>query len=205
MQLNLLRVLQEKEVRPVGGVTNIKGDVRVVAATNVDLEQAMLDGRFRRDLYYRLAVVTVDLPPLRERRCDIAALAYHFMRKYAAIYDRELSDITPEAMSVIMENPWPGNVRELENVMERAVLLSAGPLIDETSLPLPVRQMMSHKTKRLEPFKNVIKTAGRNAEKKAILKALKETGGNKTMTARILGISRSSLYNKICELGIGKS
>ncbi len=204
MQLNLLRVLQEKEVRPVGGVTNIKGDVRVVAATNVDLEQAMLDGRFRRDLYYRLAVVTVDLPPLRERRCDIATLAYHFMRKYAAIYDRELSDITPEAMSVIMENPWPGNVRELENVMERAVLLSAGPLIDENSLPLPVRQMMSHKTKRLEPFKNVIKTAGRNAEKKAILKALKETGGNKTMTARILGISRSSLYNKICELGIGK-
>jgi len=204
LQLNLLRVLQEKEVRPVGSVTNIKGDVRVVAATSLDLEQAMHEGGFRRDLYYRLAVVTVDLPPLRERRPDITALAYHFMRKYAIIYDRELSDITPEAMHAIMQNPWPGNVRELENVMERAVLLSAGPLIDETSLPLPVRQTMSHKTSQLEPFKTVIKTAGLEAEKKAILKALEETMGNKTKAARILGISRSSLYNKICKLGIGK-
>jgi len=205
MQLNLLRVLQEKEVRPVGSVTNIKGDVRVVAATSVDLEQAMLDGRFRRDLYYRLAVVTVDLPPLRERKSDITALAYHFMQKYAAIYDRKLTDITPDAMRAIMENPWPGNVRELENVMERAVLLSAGQLINETSLPLPVSQRKSDKTNELESFKNASKTAGRNAERKAILKALKETGGNKTKAARILGISRSSLYNKICEFGIEKS
>ncbi|MCJ7615028.1 MAG: sigma-54 dependent transcriptional regulator [Desulfobacterales bacterium] len=205
MQLNLLRVLQEKEVRPVGGIASIEGDVRVVAATNIDLEQAMHEGRFRRDLYYRLAVVTVDLPPLRERRSDITMLAYHFMRKYAAIYDKKLSDITPDAMRAIMENSWPGNVRELENVMERAVLLSAGPFIDEASLPLPVRQTMSHKTRQLEPFKTVIKTAGRDAERKAILKALEETSGNKTRAAGILGISRSSLYNKLCALGIGKS
>jgi two-component system response regulator AtoC len=205
MQLNLLRVLQEKEVRPVGGIASIEGDVRVVAATNIDLEQAMHEGRFRRDLYYRLAVVTVDLPPLRERRSDITMLAYHFIRKYAAIYDKKLSDITPDAMHAIMQNPWPGNVRELENVMERAVLLSAGPLIDEASLPLPVRQIMPYKTRQLEPFKTVIKTAGRDAERKAILKALEETSGNKTRAARILGISRSSLYNKLCALGIGKS
>jgi DNA-binding NtrC family response regulator len=205
MQLNLLRVLQEKEVRPVGGIASIEGDVRVVAATNIDLEEAMHEGRFRRDLYYRLAVVTVDLPPLRERRSDITMLAYHFMQKYAAIYDKKLSDITPDAMQAIMQNPWPGNVRELENVMERAVLLSAGTLIDEASLPLPVRQMMSYKTKQLAPFKTVIKAAGREAERKAILKALEETSGNKTRAARILGISRSSLYNKICALGIGKS
>ncbi|MFH1076232.1 MAG: sigma-54 dependent transcriptional regulator [Pseudomonadota bacterium] len=205
MQLNLLRVLQEKEVRPVGGIASIEGDVRVVAATNIDLEQAMHEGRFRRDLYYRLAVVTVDLPPLRERRSDITMLAYHFMRKYAAIYDKKLSDITPDAMRAIMENPWPGNVRELENVMDRAVLLSDSPFIDEASLPLPVRQTMSHKTRQLEPFKTVIKTAGLDAERKAILKALEETSGNKTMAARILGISRSSLYNKLCALGIGKS
>jgi len=204
MQLNLLRVLQEKEVRPVGGIASIEGDVRVVAATNIDLEQAMNEGKFRRDLYYRLAVVTVDLPPLRERSSDIAPLAYHFMQKYATIYDRKLSDITPGAMRAIMENPWPGNVRELENVMERAVLLSAGQLIDEASLPLPIRQTMSYKTRRLEPFKNPIRTAGRNAERKAILKALEETSGNKTRTAKILGISRSSLYNKISKLGIGK-
>jgi DNA-binding NtrC family response regulator len=205
VQLNLLRVLQEKEVRPVGSIASIKGDVRVVAATNIDLEHAMHEGRFRKDLYYRLAVVTVDLPSLMERRPDITALAYHFMRKYAMIYDRELSDITPDAMHAIMENPWPGNVRELENVMERAVLLSAGPLIDEASLPLPIRQTMSYKTKRLEPFKNAIRTAGQEAERKAILRALEETSGNKTRTARILGISRSSLYNKISKLGIGKS
>lgn len=205
IQLNLLRMLQEKEVRPIGSIVSIKGDVRVVAATNIDLEQAMHEEKFRRDLYYRLAVVIVDLPPLRERKSDIAALVYHFMRKYAAIYDRELSDIMPEAMRTIMENPWPGNVRELENVMERAVLLSTGPLIDEVSLPLPDRQRISYKTKQLKPFTNVIKTVGSEAERKAILKTLEETSGNKTKAARILGISRSSLYNKICKLGIGRS
>ncbi len=203
VQLNLLRVLQEKEVRPIGSITSIKGDVRVVAATNVNLEQAMDEEKFRRDLYYRLAVVTIDLPALRERKSDITALSYHFMRKYATIYNRELSDITPEAMHAIMENPWPGNVRELENVMERAVLLSDGALIDEMSLPLPVRQRKPNKARQMEPFKNVIMTAGRKVEREAILKALEETSGNKTMTARILGISRSSLYNKIRRLGIG--
>ncbi len=205
VQLNLLRVLQEKEVRPVGSLTSIKGDMRVVAATNVNLEQAMHEGRFRKDLYYRLAVVIVNLPPLRERKSDVTVLAYHFMQKYATIYGRELSDITPDAMRVIMENPWPGNVRELENVMERAVLLSAGPLIDKTSLPLPASQTTSCKTNQLEPLKPAIKAAGNEAERKAILNALEETMGNKTKTARILGISRSSLYNKIRELGIGKS
>ncbi|MBW2741860.1 MAG: sigma-54-dependent Fis family transcriptional regulator [Deltaproteobacteria bacterium] len=205
VQLNLLRVLQEKEVRPVGSLTSIKGDMRVVAATNVNLEQAMHEGRFRKDLYYRLAVVIVNLPPLRERKSDVTVLAYHFMQKYATIYGRELSDITPDAMRVIMENPWPGNVRELENVMERAVLLSAGPLIDKTSLPLPARQTTSCKTNQLEPLRPAIKAAGHKAERKAILNALEETMGNKTKTARILGISRSSLYNKIRELGIGKS
>jgi len=202
MQLNLLRMLQEKEVRPIGSIVSIKGDVRVVAATNIDLEQAMHEGKFRRDLYYRLAVVIVDLPPLRERKSDIAALVYHFMQKYAVIYDKEFSDIMPEAMRAIMENSWPGNVRELENVMERAVLLSTGLLIDEASLPLPARQGMLYKTKQLRPLKNVIKTVGNEAERKAILKTLEKTRGNKTQAARILGISRSSLYNKICKLGI---
>ena len=207
VQLNLLRVLQEKEVRPVGSINSVKGDVRVVAATNVNLEQAMHEEKFRRDLYYRLAVVTIDLPSLKERKSDITALTYHFMRKYATIYNKELSDITPEAMHAIMENPWPGNVRELENVMERAVLLSDGALIDEMSLPLPVRQRKHDKARQIEPFKKAIRTAGMEVEKEAILKVLEETNGNKAMTARILKISRSSLYNKICKLGIefGKS
>jgi DNA-binding NtrC family response regulator len=202
MQLNLLRVLQEKEVRPVGSIKSIKGDVRVVAATNIDLEQAIHEGRFRRDLYYRLAVVTVKVPPLRERKEAIASIAYHFMRKYAAIYNRDLSDITPEAMHAIMENPWPGNVRELENVMERAVLLSTGPLIDEASLPSPIRHEGSDGNKRLKPLKSATRTVSRKTEREAIQKALKKSKGNKTKAAQILGISRSSLYNKIGELGI---
>ncbi|MFH1672377.1 MAG: sigma-54 dependent transcriptional regulator [Pseudomonadota bacterium] len=202
VQLNLLRVLQEKEVRPVGSIKSIKGDVRVVAATNVDLERAVHDGRFRRDLYYRLAVVTVKVPPLRERKTDIPPIAYHFMRKYTKIYNKDLSDITPEAMQAIMESPWPGNVRELENVMERAVLLSAGPLIDESSLPSPIRHEGSDGNKRLKPLKSATRTVSRKAEREAIQKALKNSKGNKTKAAQILGISRSSLYNKIGELGI---
>ncbi|MFH1672373.1 MAG: sigma-54 dependent transcriptional regulator [Pseudomonadota bacterium] len=204
VQLNLLRVLQEKEVRPVGSIKSIKGDVRVVAATNVDLEQAIHEGRFRRDLYYRLAVVTVKVPPLRERKEAIAPIAYHFMRKYAAIYNKDLSDITPEAMHAIMENTWPGNVRELENVMERAVLLSTGPLIDEASLPASIMQEGVDGDKRAQPLKSATRTVSHKAEREAILKALRDSKGNKTKAAQLLGISRSSLYNKIGELGIGK-
>ncbi|MBW2645911.1 MAG: sigma-54-dependent Fis family transcriptional regulator [Deltaproteobacteria bacterium] len=203
MQLNLLRVLQEKEVRPVGSIKSIKGDVRVVAATNIDLEQAIHEGRFRKDLYYRLAVVTVKVPPLRERKEAIASIAYHFMRKYAAIYNRDLSDITPEAMHAIMENSWPGNVRELENVMERAVLLSTGPLIDEASLPSSIMQGLDG-DKGAQPLKSATRSVSRKAEREAILKALRDSKGNKTRAAQILGISRSSLYNKIGELDIGK-
>jgi DNA-binding NtrC family response regulator len=205
MQLNLLRVLQEKEVRPIGSVTSIKGDVRIIAATNINLEEAMHEGGFRKDLYYRLAVVTIDVPPLRERASDIPAIACHFMRKYGLIYNKNLSEITPEAMRAIMENPWPGNIRELENVMERAVLLSNGPLVDETTLPLSFRYKGLDESRLLKSFKSTSKAISRQAERKAILKALKDSRGNRTRAAQALGISRSSLYNKMGQFGIGRS
>ena len=205
VQLNLLRVLQEKEVRPIGSVKTLKGDVRIVAATNINLEEAMRKKDFRRDLYYRLAVVTVDLPPLRERISDITALAYYFMQKYSVIYDKKLTSITPVALKIIMKNPWPGNIRELENVMERSVLLSSGTVIDETSLPLSIRHEGSGVKKCLESLKSATRAAGRKTEEKTILAALSDSNGNKTRAAKILGISRSSLYNKIQELGIGES
>ena len=205
MQLNLLRVLQEKEVRPIGSVTSIKGDVRIIAATNINIEEAMHEGEFRKDLYYRLAVVTIDVPPLRERASDIPAIACHFMRKYGLIYNKNLSEITPEAMRAIMENPWPGNIRELENVMERAVLLSNGPLVDETTLPLSFRYKGLDESRLLKSFKGTSKAISRQAERKAILKALKDSRGNRTRAAQALGISRSSLYNKMGQFGIGRS
>lgn len=205
VQLNLLRVLQEKEIKPVGSEKSTRVDVRVVAATNVHLEQSVHEGTFRKDLYYRLAVVTVKVPPLRERRADIAPLAYHFMRRYATAYQKNITDIMPGALRSIMENPWPGNVRELENVMERAVLLSTGPLIDEASLSLPVLSGGDSSESRLQERKPVklLKAASRElsrqGEKEAIVAALRDSKGNKTVAARILGISRSSLYNKIKE------
>jgi two-component system NtrC family response regulator len=176
-----------------------------VAATNISLEEAMRKKEFRRDLYYRLAVVTVDLPPLRERKSDITALAHHFMQKYSAIYNKKLTGIAPAALQIIMKNPWPGNIRELENVMERSVLLSSGTVIDETSLPLSVRHASAGVKTCLESLKSATRAAGRKTEEKSILAALSESNGNKTKAAKILGISRSSLYNKIKELGIEKS
>ena len=205
VQLNLLRVLQEKEIKPVGSEKSTKVDVRVVAATNVDLEQSVREGTFRKDLYYRLAVVTVKVPPLRERRADIAPLAYHFMRKYALAYQKHITDIMPAALRSIMENSWPGNVRELENVMERAVLLSTGPLIDEASLSLPVlshgnnTESRSSEEKPVRLLKATSRELSRQGEKDAIIAALRDSKGNKTVAAKLLGISRSSLYNKLRE------
>jgi DNA-binding NtrC family response regulator len=207
VQLNLLRVLQEKEIKPVGAVKNVKVNVRVVAATNSDLEAAMRAGAFRKDLYYRLAVVTVNLPPLQERREDIAPLAYHFMQKYAQTYNKPISDISPDALRRILENPWPGNVRELENVMERAVLLSSGRVIDPSALSLVTASAgevtgSPGKETPVLPLKTARRQLVREEERAAILKAFREARGNRTNAAKLLGISRSSLYNKLKELGL---
>ncbi|MDF1592639.1 MAG: sigma-54 dependent transcriptional regulator [Desulfobacterales bacterium] len=203
VQLNLLRVLQEKEIKPVGSVTNIKVDVRVIVASNVDLQQAISNGTFRKDLYYRLAVVPVNLPPLRERAEDIAPLAHHFMRKYVKTYQKNISDITPGAMHALMANPWPGNVRELENFMERAVLLNSGRSIDETSLFFPATDGdTTQPGNGLNLLKSATRDLIRTKEKRAIATALREADGKKNRAAKLLGISRSTLYSKMKALGI---
>jgi DNA-binding NtrC family response regulator len=208
LQLNLLRVLQEREVKPVGSAVSMHADVRVLAATNLDLEKAMRVGQFRKDLFYRLSVVTVHVPPLRERRDDIAPLAYHFMRQYAAEYQKHLVDIAPGALRSIIDNPWPGNVRELKNVMERAVLLSTGPYIDDSALAFPLRPLeglpadgvpIESSAARLKQF---IRREVRNIETDAVLSALKDARGNKSRASKMLGISRSSLYNKLKDLDL---
>ena len=199
VQSNLLRVLQEKEIKPVGSVASLKVDVRVVAATNVDLGEAIRKGWFRKDLYYRLAVVSLTVPPLRERVDDIPLLAYHFLRKYAQAYQKDLAEISPPALRRIMADPWPGNVRELENVIERAVLLSAGPVLTEGALSFPLPADETPETVLLKPLKAATRDLARLGEKEALITALRNAGGNKSRAAKTLGISRSSLYNKIKE------
>src|ERR687898_1104941 len=138
-QAKLLRVIQEREFMRLGGVETIKVDVRIVAATNVDLRRMMDDGRFREDLYYRLHVITVQLPPLRERRDDIPLLVQHFMEKYGEENQKRTLELTPEALDLLMDYEWPGNVRELENVVERATVLSPGPRVEADLIPENVR------------------------------------------------------------------
>ena len=202
VQLNLLRVLQEKEIKPVGSISSSKVDVRVVAATNVKLEDSLKKGGFRKDLYYRLAVVTIVVPPLRQRPEDIPLLAYHFMHKYAALYQKNLTEITPPAMRSLMENPWPGNVRELENVLERAVLLNTDPLMEEQALSFSLRPEEPTLEKSLQPLKTVSRELTQEGERKALLMALTQAGGNRSKAAKLLGISRSSLYNKLKALNL---
>jgi DNA-binding NtrC family response regulator len=211
LQLNLLRVLQEREVKPVGSTASTPADVRVLAATNLDLEKAMQAGQFRKDLFYRLSVVTIQVPPLRERRDDIAPLAYHFMRKYAAEYQKHLIDISPGALRSITDNHWPGNVRELKNVMERAVLLSNGPYIDDSALAFPLRTPESLSSDGVSSafsassLKQSMRRQVRNSEIAAVLSALNIAKGNRSRAAKLLGISRSSLYNKLKELDLKAS
>jgi DNA-binding NtrC family response regulator len=207
MQLNLLRVLQEREIKPVGSVNSVPVDVRVLAATNEDMEEAMKNQKIRRDLYYRLAVVTIHIPPLRKRTEDILPLAYHFMHKFAAAYQKHLTHLTPEAVRAVLEYPWPGNVRELENVMERAVLLSIPPYIDEPNLSFPIQADSGLVTPPppepdVASYRESIREHARQREKQALVDALRQTGGNRSRAAKLLGIGRTSLYQKIKDLGL---
>ncbi len=199
-QAKILRVLQEREFEPVGGTQTIKVNTRVIAATNKNLEEEIREGRFREDLYYRLNVVTVDVPPLHQRFEDIPLLADFFLKQYAEKNRRLIKGFTPRATDLLMRHDWPGNVRELENVIERAVIMARGEMITPLEFPIDLQELdRDLKESRIDL------TPGRSlkeVEKEMILRTLEETGGNRTHAARILGISRRTLQLKLKEYGI---
>ncbi|MBI1967774.1 MAG: sigma-54-dependent Fis family transcriptional regulator [Gemmatimonadetes bacterium] len=193
-QVKLLRVLQEREAIPVGGTEAIPVDVRVVAATNRDLEDDIKRGRFRTDLYYRLNVIAVHLPPLRERRDDIPIFVDAFLKRIAKEHDEPLKRLTSDALEAIMAYDWPGNVRELENALERAVILTKGEAINLAAIPEKVTQ------RKAEPL--VAERQHHNPTLEVIEQAyitwvLQSEGGNKTRAAEVLGIDPSTLYRKL--------
>jgi two-component system response regulator AtoC len=195
MQAKLLRVLQEKEVRPVGSNEKVNVDVRVIAATNRDLEEAYRAGTFRKDLYFRLNVVTVQLPSLRERRSDIPMLTHHFLGRYA---HGAQTQVTAAAMKSLLQYDWPGNVRELENCVARAVALGDGKLIDVADLPPAIRteQPEAPGTPLLDAA-SLSTTALAEMERMTILRVFEQANGDKALTGKMLGISRATLYRKL--------
>jgi len=195
MQAKLLRVLQEREVRPVGSNSAINVDVRVIAATNRDLEAAYRAGTFRKDLYFRLNVVTVHLPSLRERRSDIPMLVHHFLNRYAPGTNLQ---VTPAAMKSLLQYEWPGNVRELENCVARAITLGDRQVIDVADLPPAIRTENSDTTPRSSLDNNSLSTTAlAEMERMTILKVFEQANGDKALAGRMLGISRATLYRKL--------
>jgi DNA-binding NtrC family response regulator len=196
LQVKLLRTLQEREILRVGGTERVKVDVRIVAATNHDLESAVREGRFREDLYYRLNVITIALPPLRERRTDIPLLVEHFVDKHGG-GDRKRS-VSEEALKVLVNYDWPGNVRELEAVIERSLLLAEGDVIQPADLPPAVRAGITHRGRG--PAALEIPEAGidlEGVERALIARALEKTAGNVSRAARLLGLSRRTLQYRL--------
>jgi two-component system, NtrC family, response regulator AtoC len=195
MQAKLLRVLQEKEVRPVGSNSNVSVDVRVIAATNRDLEAAYRAGTFRKDLYFRLNVVTVHLPPLRERRSDIPVLVHHFLDRYAK---GSQIQVTAGAMKSFLHYDWPGNIRELENCIARAVTLGDGKTIDVVDLPPAIRSEQSDSTISASPDAGSLSTTAlAEMERMTILRVFEQANGDKALAGKMLGISRATLYRKL--------
>lgn len=197
MQVKLLRVIQEREIQRVGGDQTLKVDVRIVAATNRDLLAEVEAGRFRQDLYYRLNVVALALPPLRERKEDIPLLAAHFLAKFAVKNGKRINGFTPEAMDRLLKHQWPGNVRELENAVERAVVLARGEYVSERELP-PALSGGGGEGRPEGGFANLTLEA---LERLAILDALDAAGGNKSEAARRLGITRKTMHAKLAKYG----
>jgi DNA-binding NtrC family response regulator len=202
IQVKLLRVLQEREFERLGGNQTIKVDVRLIAATNRDLEKAMKEGGFREDLYYRLNVVTVSIPPLRDRKEDIPALMDHFIAKYGDANRKTISGVTADARDLLMRYSYPGNVRELENITERAVVLTKSETITTADLPLHVRMTESEEKICVKKKGASLNETLGTVERGLIIEALKETGGVQTRAADKLGISERVLRYKIAKYGI---
>jgi two-component system response regulator HydG len=197
LQAKMLRALQEKEIRPVGSTRRVPINVRILAATNKDLEQAVTQGSFRRDLYFRLNVLTLRIPPLRERRQDIPLLATHILERLSQTSGRthELSD---DAMKLLLGYDWPGNVRELENCLERCCAMTSGPVIHTIDLPssltgAPLQLTATAPESRILPMTEI--------ERQAILSAIAQLNGDKLMAAKLLGIGKTTLYRKLKEYG----
>ncbi len=195
VQTKLLRVLQEKEFEPLGGVRTVKVDIRLVTATNRDLENEVKEGRFREDLYYRLNVVPIVLPPLRERKEDIPPLADHFLAIYREKNRKSVKGISGKALDLLVRYDWPGNIRELENCIERAVIMAREESIVPADFPPQIR-MLSVEGER-EGFDIPYGISLDEMERALIVKTLAETDGNRTKTAEILGINRRTLQNKL--------
>jgi two-component system response regulator PilR (NtrC family) len=203
-QGKLLRVIQEKEFMRLGGVETLTADVRIIAATNADLETEVSRGAFREDLYYRLNVITVSLPPLRARTEDIPLLATHFLARYTRENEKEIHQISPEAMALLMDYSWPGNVRELENVVERAVVLSTGPDLGVDLLPPTVRERegLAPSIPAESNGEISLKEAVTDYERRLIVRALRQTGGVQKHAAEVLRVKPTTLHEMIKRLRI---
>ncbi len=194
-QTKLLRALYEKEIEPLGSARTMKVDVRVIAATNRNLQKDVREGRFREDLFYRLNVVPITLPPLRERKEDIPELAMHFFTIFCRKNQKDLKSISPKSMDLLMRYDWPGNIRELENCLERAVIMAKQEIIGPEDLPPQIGLF----AKPEDGFDLAAGISLAEVEKKLILKTLKDAGDNRTRAAEILGINRRTLQNKLKE------
>lgn len=200
MQVKLLRVIQEKELLRVGGTEPVKVDVRFIAATNRDIQDAIKDGHFRQDLYFRLNVVSLRIPPLSERRDDIPLLSYYFLKKYSTLMKKDVIEISQDVMALLMNYDFPGNVRELENIIERGVALTNGNTIEVAHLPEDLKELSIRTFRKKEG-----KIPSLEEQEEAYIKwVLKEAGGNKTVASQILGIDRVSLWRKLKKYGLEK-
>ena len=198
MQVKLLRVIQEREIMRVGGTEAIKVDVRLVAATNRNIQDAIKENAFRQDLYFRLNVVSLHIPPLAERKDDIPLLSYFFLKKYAVIMQKEVTEVSPEVTGLLMNYDFPGNVRELENIIERGVALATGDRIELAHLPEDLRELSIKTFRRKEG-----KIPSLEEQEMAYIQwVLNEVGGNKTLAAQTLGIDRVSLWRKLKKYGL---
>ena len=200
LQAKLLGVIQDKAFERVGGVKTIKVDIRIISATNQDLQSAIQSSNFRSDLFYRLNVVPIYIPPLRERKEDLISLVGYFLKKFSAKYHKKITNISPEVIGAFSNYDWPGNIRELENVLERMILMSETPTLSLDHLPREMRGAVS--TISTPTLKEKVDTISQMTEKQMIIDALNKTNQNRTKAAKLLGISRRTLQNKIKEYGL---
>jgi DNA-binding NtrC family response regulator len=200
LQVKLLRVLQEFEFEPVGGNKTQRVDARVILATNEDLGRLVAEGRFRQDLYYRVNVINIEIPPLRERLSDVVVLAQHFLEEVAADAGKKIRGFSDEALAIMQHHRWPGNVRELQNVIERAVLLGKGDIIRPEDFP---PHLAGASPVHVEPIgTRTLKQALEGPERQIILEVLESNQWNRHLTAEVLGINRTTLYKKMKRLGL---